>query len=162
MSNLTDQKVLKYHKAFKETYILINDLSPDLYFRIPKSFIEIVKQNMDESYDISLDELNTKGYMEETEVLMSLIYRDFICSDELNQKLLEYDKEQIEREIERYNDMFDNDDDDTEKENKQQTNELESKKDDIEQKEETSLVVVKEENIFIKIINKIKSIFKRK
>ena len=161
--NSSIQRSVRYHKAFKEVYLFINDLSPELYARIPKNFINIVKENMDESYDITIEELNTNGMMEETETMMSLIFRDFICSDELNQKLLEYDKEQIEREIERYNDMFDNDDDDEkENENKQQINELESKKVVDEPKEETSLVVVKEENIFIKIINKIKNIFKRK
>ena len=100
------QKTIRYHKAFKEVYVLINDLSPDLYLRIPKNFIEIIKSNMDEDYDISLEELNTNGYMEETETLMSLIFRDFICSDELNEKLIEYDKGQIKQEIERYNNIL--------------------------------------------------------
>ncbi len=162
MNNLAGQKVLKYHKAFKEVYILINDLTPDLYLRIPKNFIEIIKKNMDDDYDISLEELNINGCMEETETIMSLIYRDFICSDELNQKLLEYDKQQIEQELERYNNIFDNDDDKKIEEKQQQPSEIESTNIEEEQKEETSLVVVKEENIFVKIINKIKSIFKRK
>lgn len=160
MNNLAGQKVLKYHRAFKEVYILINDLTPDLYLRIPKNFIEIIKNNMDESYDITLEELNTNGCMEETETLMSLIYRDFICSDELNKKLLEYDKQQIEREIERYNNIFGNEDNDKETENVKQTDKTENNEEKIQ--EETSLVVVQEENIFVKIINKIKSIFKRK
>lgn len=156
------QKTIRYHKAFKEVYVLINDLSPDLYLRIPKNFIEIIKRNMDEDYDISLEELNTNGYMEETETLMSLIFRDFICSDELNEKLIEYDKGQIEQEIERYNNIFGNEDgnDNKETENVKQTGETEDK--NKEEKIETSLVVVKEENIFVKILNKIKSLFKRK
>ena len=156
------QKTIRYHKAFKEVYVLINDLSPDLYLRIPKNFIEIIKSNMDEDYDITLEELNTNGYMEETETLMSLIFRDFICSDELNEKLIEYDKGQIKQEIERYNNIFGNEDenDNKETENVKQTGETEDK--NKEEKIETSLVVVKEENIFVKILNKIKSLFKRK
>lgn len=156
------QKTIRYHKAFKEVYVLINDLSPDLYLRIPKNFIEIIKSNMDEDYDISLEELNTNGYMEETETLMSLIFRDFICSDELNEKLIEYDKGQIKQEIERYNNIFGNEDenDNKETENVKQTGETEDR--NKEEKIETSLVVVKEENIFVKILNKIKSLFKRK
>ena len=58
---------------------------------------------MDNSYDISLNKLNTEGMMEETEILMSLIFRDFLCSEELNQKLIEYDNNQIKKELERYN-----------------------------------------------------------
>mgnify|MGYP003296775332 CR=1 FL=1 len=46
MSNI-NQKSLKYHKAFKEVYILINDFSSELYIKIPKSFIKILKENMD-------------------------------------------------------------------------------------------------------------------
>lgn len=148
------QKTIRYHKAFKEVYILINDLSPELYLRIPKNFIEIVKCNMDEDYDITLEELNTNGYMEETETLMSLIFRDFICSDELNEKLIEYDKNQVEQELERYNNIFGN-------EEKIASIEIENESNE-EKIEETSLVVVKEENIFVKILNKIKSLFKRK
>ena len=157
------QKTIRYHKAFKEVYILINDLSPDLYLRIPKNFIEIIKSNMDEDYDITLEELNTNGYMEETETLMSLIFRDFICSDELNEKLIEYDKNQVEQELERYNNIFGNEDksDSNETEIVKQANEIENESNE-EKTEETSLVVVKEENIFVKILNKIKSLFKRK
>lgn len=150
MSNT--QKTMRYHKAFKETYLLINDLSSDLYIKIPKSFIKIVKENMDESYDISLDKLNTEGMMEETEVLMSLIFRDFLCSEELNQKLIEYDNNQIQQELERYSNIFGN-------ENKKEK-ELENKEDELNKIEkDKSLIVVKEENIFIKIINKLKNIF---
>ena len=154
--NNSIQKTARYHKAFKEVYLLINDLSSELYVRIPKNFIKIIQENMDESYDISIEELNTQGMMEETETMMSLIFRDFICSDELNEKLIEYDNKQIEKEIERYNNIFDNDDENDinkENENKEYNDNIE---------ENHALVVVKEENIIIKILNKIKSIFKRK
>lgn len=148
------QKTMRYHKAFKETYLLINDLSSDLYIKIPKSFIKIVKENMDESYDISLDKLNTEGMMEETEVLMSLIFRDFLCSEELNQKLIDYDNNQIKQELERYNNIFGN-------ENKGEKV-LENTEDDLNKiEEDKSLMVVKEENIFIKIINKFKNVFRK-
>ena len=102
------QKTVRYHKAFKETYLLINDLSSELYAKIPKSFIKIIKENMDEFYDISIDKLNTEGMMEETEVLMSLIFRDFLCTEEVSQKLIEYDNDQIKQELERYNNIFGN------------------------------------------------------
>ena len=144
------QKIVRYHKAFKEVYLLINDLSSELYIKIPKSFIKTVKENMDESYDISIDKLNTEGMMEETEILISLIFRDFLCSDELNQKLVEYDNNQIKQELERYNNIFEN-----------------AKKEEIiketsKEIEEKSLTIAKEGNIFTKIINKIKNIFKIK
>lgn len=159
--NNSIQKTARYHKAFKEVYLLINDLSSELYVRIPKSFIKIIQENMDESYDISIEELNTQGMMEETETMMSLIFRDFICSDELNEKLIEYDNKQIEQEIERYNNIFDNDDD-NKKEETNIENENKEHNDNGNDKENQAIAVIKEENIIIKILNKIKSIFKKK
>lgn len=145
------QKTVRYHKAFKEAYLLINDLSSELYIKIPKSFIKIIKENMDELYDISIDKLNTEGMMEETEAIMSLVFRDFLCPDELNQKLIEYDNNQIEQEIAKYNNIF---------ENENTVKEIEIKENDLNEIEENkSLIIVKEENIFIKILNKIKNIF---
>ena len=65
MSNIK-QKSLKYNKAFKEVYILINDLSSELYIKIPKSVIKILKDNMDKNYDVLLEKLHSEGTMEET------------------------------------------------------------------------------------------------
>ena len=151
MSNI-NQKSLKYHKAFKEVYILINDLSSELYIKIPKNFIKIIKDNMDKNYDVSLDKLHSEGTMEETDAVMSLVFRDFICPDELSKRLIEYDKKQIEEEIDRYNNIFGNNEKvEYDKENK------EDKEDSVN----NQLVVIKEETIFRKIINLIKSLFKR-
>lgn len=152
--NNSMQNILRYHKAFKEVYLLINDLSSYLYVKIPKSFIKTIKENMDESYDISIDKLNTEGMMEETEAIMSLIFRDYLCSEELNQELIEYDNKQIEQKLERYNNIFGNENIAEKKEHIENS--------DFNSKEETFLEVVKEENIFIKILKKIKIIFKRK
>ena len=165
MSNI-NQKSLKYHKAFKEVYILINDFSSELYIKIPKSFIKILKENMDKTYDVSLEKLHSEGTMEETDAVMSLVFRDFICPDELSKRLIEYDKKQIEEEIDRYNNIFGNNGKVEENiEDKTKTadeNECESVNEEKENTVNNQLVVIKEENIFIKIINKIKSLFKKK
>ena len=165
MNNI-NQKSLKYHKAFKEVYILINDFSSELYIKIPKSFIKILKENMDKTYDVSLEKLHSEGTMEETDAVMSLVFRDFICPDELSKRLIEYDKKQIEEEIDRYNNIFGNNEKVEEYiEDKTKTadeNECESVNEEKENTVNNQLVVIKEENIFIKIINKIKSLFKKK
>ena len=165
MSNI-NQKSLKYYKAFKEVYILINDFSSELYIKIPKSFIKILKENMDKTYDVSLEKLHSEGTMEETDAVMSLVFRDFICPEELSKRLIEYDKKQIEEEIDRYNNIFGNNGKVEENiEDKTKTadeNECESVNEEKENTVNNQLVVIKEENIFIKIINKIKSLFKKK
>lgn len=166
MSNI-NQKSLKYHKAFKEVYILINDFSSELYIKIPKSFIKILKENMDKTYDVSLEKLHSEGTMEETDAVMSLVFRDFICPDELSKRLIEYDKKQIEEEIDRYNNIFGNNEkveeyiEDKDKTKTADENKCESVNEEKENTENNQLVVIKEETIFRRIINLIKSLFKR-
>ena len=87
MSNI-NQKSLKYHKAFKEVYILINDFSSELYIKIPKSFIKILKENMDKTYDVSLEKLHSEGTMEETDAVMSLVFNIRTNSSKLSVKML--------------------------------------------------------------------------
>lgn len=165
MSNI-NQKSLKYHKAFKEVYILINDLSSELYIKIPKSFIKIIKDNMDKNYDVSLEKLHSVGTMEETDAVMSLVFRDFICPDELSKRLIEYDKKQIEEEIDRYNNIFGNKEQLTDKESKENNIKAVAENESINEEKEDSvnnqLVVIKEETFFTKIINILKNLFKRK
>ena len=48
-------KELRYKKAFKEIYLIINNLAEELYSKIPKGFIELIKNNMDLEYNISLE-----------------------------------------------------------------------------------------------------------
>lgn len=167
MSNI-NQKSLKYHKAFKEVYILINDLSSELYIKIPKNFIKIIKDNMDKNYDVSLEKLHSEGTMEETDAVMSLVFRDFICPDELSKRLIEYDKKQIEEEIDRYNNIFgSNEKIEEDKENKEDKIKTADEDENVnvnvnkENSVNNQLVVIKEETIFRKIINLIKSLFKR-
>lgn len=159
------QKSLKYTKAFKEVYILINDLADDLYVRIPKSFIEMIKENMDEDYDITLKEINLKGEMEETRVLMSLIFRDFLCNDDLSEKLKEYDKNQVEKQLERYNNIFGTEEENGEEKIDDKQEELDKERNNVsnevieEPKQEVDLAVISEEKWYQKIWNKIKSLF---
>ena len=149
MSNI-NQKSLKYHKAFKEVYIFINDFRSELYIKIPKSFIKILKENMDKTYDVSLEKLHSEGTMEETDAVMSLVFRDFICPEELSKRLIEYDKKQIEEEIDRYNNIFGNNGKVEENiEDKTKTadeNECESVNEEKENTVNNQLVVIKEEN----------------
>ena len=75
---------------------------------------------------------------------------------------------QIEEEIDRYNNIFGNNGkveeniEDKDKTNTADENECESVNEEKENTVNNQLVVIKEENIFIKIINKIKSLFKKK
>lgn len=144
MQNI-ETKETRYKKAFKEIYIIINDLSEELYSKIPKSFISLVKENMDLKYNVSLEKIEQKGEMPETKAIMALMYRDYLCDKETRDKLIEQEKAEITKEYEKYNNMFKN------KENTIQE----------EPKTANQLMVI-EEKRYIKIFNKIKNFFFKK
>lgn len=101
-----ETKEIRYSKAFKETYIIVNDLAEELYSKIPKSFIKLIKENMNTEYEITLEKINENGVLPETNAILSLIFRDFLCEDEMKNKLIERDNQEIEQENEKYNNIF--------------------------------------------------------
>ena len=93
--------------------------------------------------------INEQELLQETRVVLSLIYRDYICSPEKRNTLIQVDKEElarIENELrEKYNpdNLF---------KNRKRTEDMNSP-------EENAIIEVKKENIFKRILNKIKAIF---
>ena len=78
---------IRYRKALKEVYIIINNLKEDLYIKIPISLIKSIKENMDKNYKANIDELENTGKMQETIDIMSLIYRDYLCDKKTKYEL---------------------------------------------------------------------------
>lgn len=138
MENVETREI-KYSKAFKETYIIINNFAEELYAKIPVSFIKMLKENMNKEYNITLTELNEKGTMQETQKILSLIYRDFLSDEETRETLLKQDECEMQKQTDKYNNMFE---------------------------DERHIPVTKEEQIvipekwYIKFLNKIKKFFK--
>ena len=139
----------KYTKAFKEIYIILNRASRDELDKIPKSFIEFIENNMDVNHKpkIEFNENFENSVLEETLLLLALIYRDYLVSKEERTKLLEKEEEKLEELKESYNveNLFNK---------RKQDNENNSG--NIEQQ----LMVIKEEKWYKKILNKIMQIFK--
>lgn len=139
----------KYTKAFKEIYIILNRTSRDELDKIPKSFIEFIENNMDVNHKpkIEFNENFENSVLEETLLLLALIYRDYLVSKEERTKLLEKEEEKLEELKESYNveNLFNK---------RKQDNENNSG--NIEQQ----LMVIKEEKWYKKILNKIMQIFK--
>ena len=126
-------------------------LSEDLLNKIPKEFIDNIKENMSTSYILKYD--NTKGINEqnlkqETRAILSVIYRDYICDENIKKEIIQKDRKE----------WFD----------------LETKKEhgnievfpqkpikNLNTKENKALQVVKKQNIIIKIIEKIKIMWRK-
>ena len=142
----------EYKIAFKETYVIINDLAEDLYHKIPKEFIKMLKNNMDEQYICNIEDLYNKGINDETKIILSLIYRDFLASEEEKNKLKNYDEYIINKELEEYKIIF------KDKYKKEQDNKIMKTTNTLL---DNKLIKYKE-NIFKKIINIIKRIIGNK
>ena len=140
-----------YREAFTEVNEILKYLSEDLLNKIPKEFIDNIKENMSTSYILKYD--NTKGINEqnlkqETRAILSVIYRDYICDEDIKKEIIRKDRKE----------WFD----------------LETKKEhgnievfpqkpikNLNTKENKALQVVKKQNIIIKIIEKIKIMWRK-
>ena len=134
------------NQAFSEVYDIINHLDTKLYNRIPTSFIEMIKENKDNTYQPQIDyriSINKQKLLKDTRTILSLIYRDYICSVQKREEL-------------KYNDIM-------ELKKEQEENAIELNHEDIfkKQKQDVSInlnteIVEYKENIFKRIINFIK------
>lgn len=121
--------------------------------KIPDRFKNIISTEKSQTYIPHIEEpFEECNIMEQTKIILAVIYRDFLCSEQEkneiklkdSQKLLEYEKELREK----YNtdNLFKN-----------------KKESDVEyeSKVETSMMIVQEEKWYKKIFNIIKNLFKR-
>lgn len=146
MVNITSQ-------VCNEVYDIIYNMETELFNKIPKVFINILEKNRDINFNSNIDyskSINEQELQRETRIILSLIYRDYLCSENERKKLIEQDNaelRQLEQELyEKYNpdNLF---------KNKQNVN--------IEQ-QELQLIKYEKINFLTKIINKIKKILKRR
>ena len=141
----------EYREAFTEVNEILKYLDKHLLKKIPKEFIENIKENMSKSYELKYD--NTKGLNEqnlkqETRAILSVIYRDYICDDYTRKEIIKKDRKE----------WF-------ELEQKKQSRNIEflNKKsiDSQNTKENISLQIVKKQNIINKIMEVIKIIWRK-
>ena len=139
-----------YREAFTEVNEILKHLNTDIYIKIPKKIINNIKENMSISYVLKYD--NTKGINEqelkqETRAILSVIYRDYICNEDMKKEIIQKDRKQWfelekEKEYGRDIELF-----------KKQT--VQNK----DTEENKALQVVRKQNIIIKIIEKIKTMW---
>lgn len=143
----------EYREAFSEVEQILNLMPTNLSDKIPLGFKKIVSAEKSKTYYPKISEpIEEYALKEETTVILAVIYRDFLCTKQEKEKLIERDSNKLlefEKELrEKYNP------DDIFKNKKEVRNE--------EQIEEKSLTVVQEEKWYQKIFNIIKNLFNRK
>jgi len=90
--------VNKLKPAFTEVYDIINHMEPELKDKIPKKFVNLLKQNRDNDYETNIDytkSITEQELLKDTKVILGLIYRDFLCSKEKRKELIEQDKKSL-------------------------------------------------------------------
>ena len=174
-----------YAKSYTEVLEILKYIPKSDYEKIPKKEIEFYKNNCDKEYQFSINEnlpLNEQNISKKTNAVLVSIFKNYIATEIQKEKLKvilkdnlyqdeqikqkKYDvnniffkKEQIKKDTYDANNIF------PKKEQiKQKTydvNNIFSKKKQKKEYEDVNTLVPYKENIFIKIFNKIKSIFKR-
>lgn len=153
---MVKEKYDVYHKAFKEFREIIKFFPKSEYEKIPKSFINFIKENMDNNYEYiveHVDDFQNQKMLEETKVLLSIVYRDFLASSEERKQIIKMENNELlqeEKRIqEKYNldNLFKNKYTDITKNNVENSN------------QRIALIEVKEKNFLQKIFDKIKNLF---
>ena len=150
------ENTIKY--ALSEVYSVINHLDRDLYKKIPNKFIKVIENSRDLKYDVNIDQtktINEQDLLQETRIILSLIYRDYLCTKEERQNIILNDKKELEKNekilSEKYKIDFD-------KRKKDLKKEIKDKK----ISETQALVEIKPKSWYEKLIEKILRLFKRK
>lgn len=148
---------VEYAIAYKEVFEILKYIPNADYNRIPKEKIELYKTMQDKNYNFKYDPsktLDEQNVSKRAKAIIGLLFRDYWATDIQREKILakqKYERQRIEEEKAQnyqYENLF--------KKNKTEIQQTKVK-DNVEQ---VSLVEYKE-SVFTKILNKIKSIFKR-
>ena len=145
--------------AYTEVYTILEDLNEEEYKKIPPEVIDTIRLNRNEEYFYELDEdleLKEQPMLPETKAILFNLFRDYLSTQEQKAKIIrmqneERQKNELKKQKQYKTDVF---------ENKQRRN-IEQIEDNKEKSTETNLVIYKE-NIFKRILNKIKRFFIRK
>ena len=74
-----------YKNSFKEVYDILENTEEDLLSKIPDSFMNFIKNNMNVDYKTSInlnETIDKQHLLKETEAILSLIYRSYWATDE--------------------------------------------------------------------------------
>jgi Glu-tRNA(Gln) amidotransferase subunit E-like FAD-binding protein len=139
-----------YAQAYTEVLEILKNLPEVEYNKIPKEKIEFYKENCDLSYHFVLDK-DLKNISKRANAIIVSIYNDYFTTpkqkETLHNILADNERKAEELRKEKYNsdDIFKN-------------NKVENVKDELTN-ENNQMIEIKEENIFTKIMNKIKMFF---
>ena len=137
--------------AYTEVYTILENLHDEEYNKIPHEIIEAIRLNRNLEYNYELDddlELKKHKMLPETKAILFNLFRDYLATPEQKEKIIRMQNEERkkieQKKKQKYNtDVF---------ENKLKENTEQIKREPVE-------LIEYKENIFKKILNKIKKLF---
>ena len=139
--------------AYTEVYTILQELNEEEYNKIPPEVVEAIKVNRNEEYEYELDdelELKEQPMLPETKAILFNLFRDYLATPEQKAKIIRMQNEERQKnelkKQQRYNtDVFAN----------------RQEKDISQEKNEEIQIVKYKENLFKRILDKIKRFFIR-
>lgn len=141
-----------YMDAFSEVNAILNIMPSNLFNKIPLKFRQMISEYKNNSYNPRIEEpVENFELKDETKIILSLIYRDFLCSNEEKERLKARDTQKLQEEEEQLREKYNPD------------NIFNNRKtENVETVAEPVAMIEYRESFFSRIINKIKNIFRRK
>lgn len=81
---------VEYQNALAEVDKILKLMPEDLLCKISKSFLNFIEEKKSKSYVTNLDlelPLNKQNLLKETRIILSLIYRSYLCDSRQSRKL---------------------------------------------------------------------------
>ena len=141
-----------YMDAFSEVDAILNIMPSNLYNKIPLKFRQMISEYKNNSYNPRIEEpVENFELKDESKIILTLIYRDFLCSDEEKERLKARDAQKLQEEEEQLREKYNPD------------NIFNNRKaENVEAVTEPVAMVEYKESFFTRILNRIKNIFRRK
>ena len=143
--------VNNYPKAYAEVSKILQYLPKEDYDKIEAKFINMIENKKDKTYIYELDdtkEIENQNILKETRAILAYIFLHYLGTQEENEKIKLKFKQDIINAEKQKQEMYSTD--------------IFNKKEYIYENKNTDLVIYKKENIFEKIIKRIRNIFKKK
>lgn len=144
-----------YKNAFTEVHTILNYIENEEYRKIPEDVISAIAENRNHDYEYEMNEdvdIFNQPMLPETKAILFNFFRDYWATEEQREKIKRMQREERQKIEEKKKSEYGN-----YNVFKDRNTTIKSQTEDTYK---TALIEVKKENIFIKILNKIKSFFR--
>ena len=152
---------IQYANAYTEVLDILKYISKEDYEKIPKSKIKVFEENSNKNYNFTYDEnktLDEQNVSEVTKAIIAILFRDYWATKEQRYIIIKKQQEIRDQKQKELMAKFEQNKNISEKDLKK-VNVASDLDIDIDYARGTNLETYKEENIFKRIISKIREIF---